>query len=88
MVNEHIVDYHLSPSGIKPKDTPPHISTDSSGVYLSPEYLLNFFSNVYIPRWLGKIFKFVVLRPLENAFVCQKIESVHFPKQKSPQVEN
>ena len=25
------------------KDTPSHISMDSLGIYLSPEYLLNFF---------------------------------------------
>ena len=33
---------------------------------------------MYTPAWLGNIFKFMVLRLLENAFVSQKIESVRF----------
>ena len=54
------------------------ISMDSFGIYLSPEHFLNFPSNLYIPPWLGEIFKFIVFRLLENKFVCQKIESSHF----------
>ena len=51
---------------------------DTLVVYLSPEYLLTFFSNLYVPPWLRKIFNFIVLILLENAFVSQKIESIHF----------
>ena len=42
------------------------------------ETFLNFFSNLYIAPWLRKSFKFVVLRLLENTFVSQKSEPVHF----------
>ena len=60
------------------KDTPCHISMTPKGFIFSPEYFLIFFSNLYVAPWLRKIFKFMVLRSLENAFVNQKIESVHF----------
>ena len=40
--------------------------------------LPNFLSNPYIPVWLGIIFKFMVLKSLENAFASQEIESTHF----------
>ena len=46
--------------------------------FISPEYFLDFFSNLYIPPWLRKSFKFMTLRWLENTFLRQKIESVHF----------
>ena len=36
------------------------------------------YRNPHIPRWLWKIFKFMVLRLLENASVSQKIEPIHF----------
>ena len=45
---------------------------------MSPESFLNFLLKLYIPPWLRKSFKFIVLRLLENTFVSQKIESVHF----------
>ena len=60
------------------KDTSFHISINSLGLYLSPESLSNFLSNLYIPPWLGTIFKFMVFRFLENAFPSQKTESRHF----------
>ena len=76
MANEHTVDYHPSPSEFT--------SRIHSGLFLwtpkgfiSPEYFLNFLSNLYIPPWLQKSFKFMVLRLLENTFVSQKIESVY-----------
>ena len=45
---------------------------------MSPESLLNFFLNLYIPPWLRKGFKFMMLRSLAITFVSQKIQSVHF----------
>ena len=36
-------------------------------LFLSPKCLLNFLSNLYIPPWVGKIFKFMVFTFLENA---------------------
>ena len=60
------------------KDTSFHISINSLGLYLSPKSLSNFLSNLYIPPWLGTIFKFMVFRFLENAFPSQKTESRHF----------
>ena len=50
---------------------------DSWGVYLS-RIFLDFFLNLYIPPWLQKSFKFMMLRLLANIFMSQKIESVHF----------
>ena len=47
-------------------------------IYLSPEYLSNFLSELYTRLWLGKIFRFMLLRLLGNAFATQKIESRHF----------
>ena len=71
------------------KDTSFYIAVCLLRFYLSLEFLLSFFSNLYIPPWLGKIFKFVVFRLLENAFASQKIESRHFfscPRHNSPPV--
>ena len=45
---------------------------------MSPESFLNFFLNLYIPPWLRKGFKFMMLRSLAITFVSQKIQSVHF----------
>ena len=60
------------------RDTSFHISINSLGLYLSPESLSNSLSNLYIPPWLGTIFKFMVFRFLENAFPSQKTESRYF----------
>ena len=75
MVNEHIVDYH------------PNLSEFTSSIhslflwtpkeFISPEYFLDFFSNLYIPPCVQKSFKFIVLSLLENTFVSQKPESVY-----------
>ena len=48
------------------KDASFHISINSLGLYLSPECFLNFLSNLYIPPWLEKNFKFMVFSFLEN----------------------
>ena len=75
MVNEYTVDYHYSPSGFTSRIYPLIFLWTPKGL-MSPEYFLNFFSNLYIPPWLQKSFKFMVLRLLENKFVSQ-IESVY-----------
>ena len=77
MVNEHTVDYHPSPSELTSRIYPLIFLWTPEG-FIPLEYFLNFFSNLYIPPWLGKSFKFMVLRLMENAFVTQNIESVHF----------
>ena len=51
---------------------------ESLGLFLCPENLLNFFSNLYIPPCLRIILKLMVVRLLENAFVSQKIESIPY----------
>ena len=53
----------------KPQDTFSHIFINSLGLYLCPECLLNFFSNFYIPPYVGKIFKFMEHTFLENAMI-------------------
>ena len=53
-------------------------SIDLLGLYFSTESLFNFLWNIYIPQWLGKVFKFMISRLLENAFVREKTESRHF----------
>ena len=70
MVNS--VNCHPSPSGFP------------LGIYISPECLQNFLSNLYIPSWMGKVFKFLVFTLLENGFVSQKLNLViitHAPQQ-------
>ena len=42
---------------------------------LSPECLLNFLPNLYVPPLSGKSFEFMVFKILGNAFAIQKIES-------------
>ena len=49
----------------------------SKGLYTFPEHSLNFFSNLYIRPRLGKVFKFMMFRLLENAFMSEKVESRH-----------
>ena len=70
MVNEHIVNYHPSPSEFTSSIHPLIFLWTPKGL-ISPEYFLNFFSNLYIPPGLQKSFKFMVLRLLENTFVSQ-----------------
>ena len=41
--------------------------------FISRKYFLNFFSNLYIPSWLQKIFKFRVLRLLANTCTQAKL---------------
>ena len=81
MVNEYTVDYHYSPSGFTSRIYPLIFLWTPKGL-MSPEYFLNFFSNLYIPPWLQKSFKFMVLRLLENTFVSQ-IKCLLMPPSKS-----
>ena len=77
-INEHTVDYHPSPSSLTSRIHHLIFLWTPKG-FISPEYfLIFFFKPVYLSPWLMKIFKFKVLRLLENTFVSQKIESVHF----------
>ena len=41
--------------------------------FISPEYFLNLFSNLYIPPWLWKSFKFLMLRLLEDTFLLMPL---------------
>ena len=76
MVNEHIVNYHPSPSEFTSSIHPVIFLWTPKGL-ISPEYFLNFFSNLYIPPGLQKSIKFMVIRLLENTFVSQKTETVY-----------
>ena len=51
------------------KNTSFLISINYLGLYLSPEFVLNFVSNFYIPPCKGKIFKFMEFTFLENALI-------------------
>ena len=77
MVHKHTVNYHPSPSQLISRIHPPIFLWTPKG-FITPESFLNFFLNLYIPQWLRKSFKVMVLRLLANTFVIQKIESDHF----------
>ena len=76
MANKHTVNYHPSPSEFTSKNLflPLTFLWTPKGS-IPPEFLLDFFSNLYIPPWLQKGFKFMVLRLLENTFESK--ESVY-----------
>ena len=77
MLNKNTVDYHPSPSQLISRIHTLIFLWTPKG-FISPESFLNFFLNLYIPRWLRKSFKFILLRLLANTLESQKIESVHF----------
>ena len=77
VVNKHTLNYRSSPSELTSRIQRLIFLWTPKG-FISPEYFLNLFSNLYIPARLPKSFKFMVLRLLENTFENQKIESVHF----------
>ena len=90
MVNKHTVDYHPIPSQLISRIYPLIFLWTRKG-FMSPESFLNIFLDLYIPPWLWKSFKFILLRLLTNTFLSQKIKSVHFysrPKQTLPLVFN
>ena len=60
IVNKHAVDYHPSPSQLISKIHTLIFLCTRKG-FISPESFLNFFLNLYIPPWLRKSFKFIVL---------------------------
>ena len=71
MLNKHIVDYHPSPSQLTSRIPLIFLSTPKG--FISPDYFLNFFLNLYIPPWLWKSFKFMLLlRSLANRFGVKK----------------
>ena len=48
---------------------------------------MNFLSELYIPPWLGKVFKIMLFRLLENAFISEKMNLdifAHAARQNSP----
>ena len=75
MVNKHTVNYHTSLSELTSRIHPLIFLWTPKG-FIAPEYFLNFSSNLDIPPWLQKSFKFIVLRLLEN--MSPKIDSIHF----------
>ena len=85
MVNKRTVNYHPSPSQLISRILS-HISMDSLGVYLT-RIFLEFFLNPYIPPWLQKSFKIIVLRLLQIHLWVKKLNLfifTHDPKQNSP----
>ena len=69
------------------KDTLTHLTMESIVVCLSPQYLLNVFSNMYIPPWVRKK-KFMDFELQKNTFGVKKLNLLfftHAPKQNSPQ---
>ena len=63
MVNKHTVDYHPSPSQLISRIHTLKDTWTRKG-FISPESFLNFFLNLYIPPWLWKSFRIIVLRLL------------------------
>ena len=57
------------PFKISLKDTSFHISINSLGLHLSPEFLLNFLWKFYVPPPVRKISKFMEFTFLENALI-------------------
>ena len=70
MLNKHTVDYHPNPSQLTPRIHPLIFLWTFKG-FISPKYLFNFFSNLYISQWLRKSFKFMMLRLLANKYICE-----------------
>ena len=86
ILNQHSVYYHPSLSELTSRMHPLIFLWTCKG-FISPEYFLKFFSNLYIQPWLRKIFKLMMLKLLENTFASQKNKSVDFyscPEQISP----
>ena len=82
MVNGHTVDYHPIPSELISRIHPLIFLWTPQG-FISPEYSLNFFCNLYIPPWLQQSFKFMVLRLLENEmnlFILLMPQAKHFSR--------
>ena len=85
MVNKHTVDYHPSSSQLISRIHPLIFLWTPKG-FISPESFLNFFLNLYIPPWLQKSFKFIVLRLLQIHLRVKKLNLfifTHAPMQNS-----
>ena len=52
--------------------------------FTSPESFLNLLLNLYIPPWLRKSFKFIMLRLLQLHLWVKKLNFTHAPKQNYP----
>ena len=81
-----IIYYHPSPSQLISRILPLIFLWTPKG-FISPESFLNFFLNLYIPPWLRKSFKFIVLRLLQIHLWVKKLnlfDFTHAPKQNSP----
>ena len=86
MVNKHTVNYHPSPSQLVSRIHTLIFLWTPKG-FISPESFLNFFLNLYIPPWLRKSFKIIVLRLLQIHLWVKKLNLfifIHVPKQNSP----
>ena len=68
MVNKHTVDYHPSSSQLISRIHTLIFLWTRKG-FIFPESFLNFFLNLYIPPWLWKSFKVIVLRLLQ--YICE-----------------
>ena len=77
MVNKYSVDYQPNPSQLIWRIHRLMFPWTPKG-FISPESFLNFFLNPYIPLWLRKSFKFILLRLLQIHLWVKKLESVHF----------
>ena len=86
MVNKHTVDYHPNPSQLISRIHTLIFLWTPKG-FISPESFLNFFLNLYIPPWLWKSFKVIVLRLFAIHLWVKKLNLFifsHAPKQNSP----
>ena len=78
MVSEYSVNCHTSPSGLTLRIQPlSYFSGFLWGLSLSRIFDEFVLKHVY-PTMIGKIFKFMVLRLLDNVFVSEKIKSINF----------
>ena len=77
IVDKHTVDYHPSPSQLILR-IHSLIFLWTPKRFISPESFLNFFLNLFIPPWLRKSFKFIVLRSLQIHLWVKKIECFNF----------
>ena len=68
MLNEHTIDYHPSPSEFTSTIYLIFLWTPKGSI--SPEYFLIFFSNVYIPPWLKKMFQIHGVK-ITGKYICE-----------------
>ena len=86
MVIKHTNDYHPITSQLISRIQTPIFLWTPKG-FISSESFLNFFLNLYIPPWLRKSFKFIVLQLLQIHLWVKKLNLFNFtqaPKQNSP----